>query len=346
VVIESETVEREKVDIKNGLVIEPGLKNIEIKFTGISLIKSNQIKFQYKLEGHDPVWIDADENRTAYYSYLPPGNYTFRVKAANSDGIWNEEGATIRLELKPFFYQTNWFYLVCVAIAFLTLFAIWKISVYRLEARERRLEKLVNEKTEELKIANQELQHLANSDGLTKIGNRRCFEDFLAAEWKRARRSNTEISLILIDIDHFKLFNDTYGHLEGDECLKKVAKALEKTVNRPTDLVARFGGEEFAIVLGGTDAEGARIIAGEAFENVNELQIPHNKSDTSGYLTISIGIATTFATDELTEAELVKAADKALYQAKENGRNQIVSRDITQTAYSIPVVEAEYTDIV
>ncbi len=345
VVIESATVERENVNIHDGLTIEAGQKNVEIKFTGISLIKSNQIKFKYKLEGHDRDWIDADKNRTAYYSYLPPGNYQFRVKAANSDGIWNEEGATIKLELQPFIYQTSWFYLLCLAVGVLVLLTVWKVSVFQLEANERRLAKLVDEKTEELKKANKELQHLANSDGLTAIGNRRRFEEFLADEWHRAIRFKTEISLILIDIDNFKLFNDTYGHLEGDDCLKKVAKALRQTIHRPTDLVARFGGEEFAIILGGTDAEGALTVAREAFENVNNLQISHDNSETGKFLTVSIGIATTLAELGMLESELIKAADQALYQAKENGRNQIISNDLIQTPYRIPIVGVEYIEI-
>ncbi len=327
VVIESATVEREAVDIKNGLTIEPGQKNVEINFTGISLIKSEQIKFKYKLEGHDADWIDADTRRTAYYSYLPPGNYHFRVKAANSDGIWNEEGATINLELKHFFYQTKAFVLLCIAVGTLCLFLVWQFSVYQLKTHQRKLAKLVDEKTAELKKVNNELQHLANSDGLTKIGNRRRFEQFLTDEWHRAVRFKTEISLVMLDIDHFKLYNDTYGHQAGDDCLQKVAEALADTIKRPTDLVARFGGEEFAIILGGTDAEGAINIAEQAMENVKNLKIPHSNSKTSEYLTISLGVATTFAKFEITESELIKAADKALYRAKENGRNQINSFD-------------------
>ncbi len=345
VIIESATIEREQVDIHQGLTIEPGQKNIEINFTGISLIKSAQIKFKYKLEGHDADWIDADTRRTAYYSYLPPGNYRFLVKAANSDGIWNEEGAGLKLELKPFFYQTKSFYLLCIAIGALCLFLVWQFSVYQLKSRQKKLARLVSEKTEELKKANDELHHLANSDGLTKIGNRRRFEQFLADEWHRAVRFKTEISLILIDIDHFKLFNDTYGHQSGDACLQKVADALTATIHRPTDLVARFGGEEFAIILGGTDLEGARIIAEQAMENLKDLEIPHGKSQTSDYLTISIGIATTFVTFGMREAELVKAADKALYQAKANGRNQIVSNNLTQLFQEISVFEKEYLGI-
>jgi diguanylate cyclase (GGDEF)-like protein len=329
VVIESATVEREPVDIRNGLTIEPGQKNIEINFTGISLIKSKQIKFKYKLEGHDADWIDADTRRTAYYSSLPPGNYSFKVKAANSDGLWNETGAALELELKPFFYQTDRFYMLCVLTGILGLFAVWKISVHQLEARERKLARLVGEKTRELKKANEELQHLAHSDGLTAVGNRRLFEDFLADEWHRAIRFKTEISLILLDIDHFKLFNDRYGHQAGDECLKKVAAALRGTIHRPTDLLARFGGEEFAVVLGGTNLEGALNIAEQAIENVKNLAVPHCKSPTSGHLTISVGVATTFVTIGMAESELIKAADEALYQAKENGRDRIVSKDLT-----------------
>ncbi len=345
VVIESAAVEREKVDIQNGLTIEPGQKNIEINFTAISLIKSDQIKFKYKLVGHDSDWIDADTDRTAYYSYLPPGKYQFLVKAANSDGIWNEQGASLNLKLEPFFYQTNWFYMLCAALFVFVLLIGWKIAVFRLASRERHLAKLVGEKTAELEIANSELKQLANSDGLTKIGNRRRFNDFLADEWHRAIRFKTEISLILIDIDHFKLFNDTYGHQNGDDCLQKVAEALAATINRPTDLAARFGGEEFAIILGGTDEAGALIIAKQAMENVKNLQIPHSRSKTSEYLTISIGVATTFAKLGMTEAVLIKSADQALYQAKENGRNRFVSGSFPQVPYQTPIAETDYAEI-
>ena len=339
VVIESATVEREPVDIRNGLSIEPGQKNVEINFTGISLIKSEQIKFKYKLEGHDADWIDAGTQRTAHYSYLPPGNYRFFVKAANSDGIWNEEGASLNLQLNPFFYQTKAFYLLCLAVGTLCLFLVWQFSVYQLKTHQRKLAKLVNEKTAELKKANDELHHLANSDGLTRIGNRRRFEKFLADEWHRAVRFKTEISLVMLDIDHFKLYNDTYGHQAGDDCLQKVAEALAETIKRPTDLVARFGGEEFAIILGGTDAEGAINIAELAMENIKNLKIPHSNSKTNEYLTISIGVATAFAKFDLTETDLIKAADKSLYRAKENGRNQINSFDFITQKSSILLEE-------
>lgn len=129
----------------------------------------------------------------------------------------------------------------------------------------------------------------------------------------------------MLDIDHFKLFNDTYGHHEGDECLKRVAAALKDTVHRPTDLLARFGGEEFALVLGGTDRAGAVNIAERAMGKVKSLRIPHRTSETSSHVTVSAGVATLFVTVDMSEAELIKAADEALYRAKANGRNQIAS---------------------
>jgi len=323
VVIEDILIDRNHVDFRGGASIEPGQRDVEIRYTGISLIKSDQIKFQYKLDGHDKEWIDAGTRRTATYAYLPPATYTFRVRASNSDGVWSQKDADVKIDLKPFFYQTKIFYLLAVLCCAILLLVIWKTSVYQLEARERKLKRLVAERTDELAKANEILQNLANSDGLTKIGNRRRFESFLTDEWHRAVRFKTEISLIMIDIDHFKLFNDTYGHQAGDECLQKVAEALADTIKRPTDLVARFGGEEFAIVLDGTDLEGCMTIAEQVIENIRNMQIPHYASSTSEYLTVSVGIATLFAKFDNSEADLIKAADRALYYAKRNGRNRI-----------------------
>jgi len=323
VVVESILVDRKPIDFRGGAAIEPGQKDIEIQYTGISLIKSDQIKFKYRLEGHDADWIDAGTRRSVFYSSLPYGNYTFHVMAANSDGIWSESEATVNLTLKPFFFQTRSFYFLMIFCGAGLLLLVWKVSVHQLEAREKRLTKLVKERTAELAKANENLQNLANSDGLTKIGNRRRFESFLADEWHRAVRFKTEISLVMIDIDHFKLYNDTYGHQAGDECLQRVAEAFAEAIKRPTDLVARFGGEEFALVLGGTDSAGALQIAEQAIQNLRELEIPHDMSATCHLLTVSAGVATMFANFELTEIDLIKAADRALYQAKKDGRNRI-----------------------
>ena len=180
----------------------------------------------------------------------------------------------------------------------------------------------LREMQQELEVKNAELERLSSQDGLTGIANRRIFDEFIDKEWMRAAREKQPISLILIDIDHFKLYNDNYGHQGGDDCLRRVAQALASTVRRPGDLVARYGGEEFAVVMPGTDAEGAASIADALRSRIEELHLRHEFSTTADHVTISLGVAT-MVPDGSQQAEvLVAAADKALYEAKESGRNR------------------------
>lgn len=167
------------------------------------------------------------------------------------------------------------------------------------------------------------LQHLAFVDGLTGIANRRHFDETIETELRRARRRGTEISLILIDIDHFKTYNDHFGHLGGDECLRKVADTLAAATNRPGDLLARYGGEEFACILPETGIEGARIVAETFREVVAALGLPHPASTTADHLTLSLGVATYQADESSTVDGLIERADKALYTAKQTGRNRV-----------------------
>ncbi|MGD8558529.1 MAG: diguanylate cyclase [Gammaproteobacteria bacterium] len=180
----------------------------------------------------------------------------------------------------------------------------------------------LGELQKELQKSNAELQKLTCQDGLTGIANRRRFDDFIQKECLRSAREGTPISLILIDIDYFKLYNDNYGHLKGDDCLHKVAKALQKAVQRPADLVARYGGEEFAVVLPSTDATGAMKIADQLRRTVEGLELPHAYSPLSNIITISMGIACKVAVESASPADLIEMADGALYEAKNAGRNQ------------------------
>ncbi len=176
---------------------------------------------------------------------------------------------------------------------------------------------------EELKRVNQELEELAMTDGLTRIANHRFFDQKLKTEWHRLRREVAPFSLILCDIDYFKRYNDTYGHLAGDSCLQRVAKALRDSVKRPSDLVARYGGEEFAIILPNTDLEGATHIAEIICTQIRSLKIPHRDSLIKPYVTLSVGVASTIPMPSLTPETLIMTADYALYQAKTNGRDRI-----------------------
>jgi diguanylate cyclase (GGDEF)-like protein len=175
-----------------------------------------------------------------------------------------------------------------------------------------------------LKLRTDRLEQVAMQDGLTQIPNRRHFDQKLREEWGRLTRNGQSLSLLMIDIDQFKLYNDHYGHGAGDECLRQVAQALYQVPQRPTDLVARYGGEEFAAVLPETDEAGAGHLAQRLLEAVRALGIEHAYSDVAPHVTISVGVATHSPRQPKRDAEALKqSADRALYQAKSQGRNRL-----------------------
>lgn len=177
----------------------------------------------------------------------------------------------------------------------------------------------------QLKARTEMLERLALVDGLTGIANRRSFDQSLEHEWKRASRNALPISVIMIDIDHFKLYNDNYGHGAGDICLQQVAGALRSVTQRPADLVARYGGEEFAALLPETNNQGAESIASAMREAVSNLKLPHEHSPVADHVTVSLGHATDIAQAAASPRSMVDAADGALYKAKESGRNRVVA---------------------
>jgi len=179
----------------------------------------------------------------------------------------------------------------------------------------------LRESQKKLLVANLELQRLTNLDGLTGLANRRYFDEYLNAEWLRARRQQTPFSVLMIDVDNFKHYNDTFGHVAGDTVLRKVAAALQGTIQRPTDLAARFGGEEFALLLPFTPAEGAQLLAEQARLAVESLAIP---SANGKVVTISVGGASLTPERDGAALKLIEAADQALYEAKHLGKNQVV----------------------
>ena len=209
-------------------------------------------------------------------------------------------------------------------------------SYTELEALNYELEKRVEARTIELqaeieqrkkveialKEANQKLKSLVNVDGLTMVANRRCFDDWLTEQWAWLARQNQWFSLILFDLDFFKLYNDFYGHLAGDHCLTKVSQAISKKVTRAGDLVARYGGEEFAILLPNTDLAGAIVVTQVIQQTIQELAIPHLPSSVKSIVTISIGISAILPTPEISPHELIEQADQALYKAKQQGRDR------------------------
>jgi len=181
--------------------------------------------------------------------------------------------------------------------------------------------------TEE-KTAQIALEQLATRDGLTGLANRRCFDDTLAAEWTRAVRQHQPLSLLMVDVDNFKAYNDAHGHVGGDECLKRIAAAVASEM-RANDLVARYGGEEFAVILPNQSLKGAAIVAERIRCRVEQLRVPH-RANSARHVTVSIGAATAIAACDTMPCQLVATADAALYRAKHMGRNRI----------SLPITEA------
>ena len=185
----------------------------------------------------------------------------------------------------------------------------------------------LRESQQQLLEANLELRKLTQSDGLTGLSNRRYLDEYLNAEWRRGMRAQTEVSFLMIDVDNFKPYNDTYGHVAGDEVLKQIASTVEGCLGRPGDLAARFGGEEFAVVLPGTSAGGTRLLAEKVRLEVEALRIPHAGSSSGQYVTISVGCATQVPSPDAPMTTLIEAADLALYRAKRDGKNRVAAME-------------------
>lgn len=192
-----------------------------------------------------------------------------------------------------------------------------------LAATNQHLEERVAERTRQLEIAYRKLEAVSRTDGLLDIANRMYFDECIKAEWKRARREDKNLALLMLDVDFFKRYNDTYGHQQGDACLRAVAKAAGAALRRPADLLARYGGEEMVALLPNTDLAGARLVAEAIQSRLAALAIPHAASGIAEHVTVSIGAACIRPGMGNKPEQLIAAADSALYEAKRCGRNRI-----------------------
>jgi len=222
-----------------------------------------------------------------------------------------------------------------------TIFTAFIVTYCKMIAqRSATIEHRVIEKTNELSLANQKLEMLSRIDGLTGIANRRQMDEVLDREWLRAIRNGSEIAFVLIDIDFFKTYNDNYGHLMGDNCLKHVATTLKDIPGRPTDLVARYGGEEFALVL--AETRSVYVIAEKCRQSIEQLSIRHEFSGAADVVTISIGVCSCKPESGTEPGVIIDTADKALYRAKAKGKNRIEYSELGISGNSIPIRPARH----
>lgn len=203
---------------------------------------------------------------------------------------------------------------------------------HSLQVQNARLQQEIQQRQQmesALQEANQQLHRLATSDPLTKLANRRLFDECLSKAWSILTREKLPLSLLLCDVDFFKLYNDSKGHQAGDECLHQVAQAMKHTVKRPADLVARYGGEEFAVILPNTNGEGALRVAEEIQGSIRTLEITHPQSPISEFITLSLGASCTIPWYKGSPEVLIATADRALYQAKQSGRDRTIFVPLT-----------------
>ena len=225
------------------------------------------------------------------------------------------------------YYQTFFLHSFSLFLLLVALVAIYFFTKYR--RLSKKLKASVKDRTEELrqandklKAANEKLELISMIDGLTSVGNRRAFDIAYTKAWNLSLREGMQLSLIMMDIDHFKVFNDTYGHLAGDQALIKIAEAIKSVIRRPGDLAARYGGEEFVVLQINTTEEGAAVVAEKIRRGIEELRM--EIGEIKSIITVSIGGASVVPTDEMAPEELIGKADRALYMAKEEGRNRVI----------------------
>lgn len=323
-ILEAFTQGGEPSNVSSGDRLSRGRGRIVFDYALLSFFREGDTRYQTQLaplEQRPNGWV-RDARREV--GPLPPDDYTFRVWGRDYAG--NVTGpAEVSFTVLPRVWQTWWALGLYAMVLAGGIAALVRIRFRAHRRQQQALRQLVDARTRELKDANQVLNELSYLDPLTGIGNRRRFAERLDHEWRRALRARGPLSLIMIDIDFFKPFNDTNGHQKGDACLRAIAGALADGLPRAGDSVARYGGEEFAVILPLTDRDGAVTLAESLRQRIQALAIPHAASPIASVVTISCGVATVTPSPEIASSELTRLADESLYVAKHTGRNRTVA---------------------
>lgn len=314
--------------VESGLTLPHDHSGLRFAFAATSFRDEQRVQYRYRLLGHEPGWSEPDLAGSVSYGSLSSGQYEFRVAAANSDDVWAQTPATFEFEVARPWWEYPGTWVGALVLVGLTGWGGIRLSLWRVEHQRRQLKLLVARRTRELKAKNRELEQLAITDELTGLFNRRHFISRLDHEWELLARSPrpTPLSLVILDLDHFKEVNDRFGHQAGDRALAETARRLQRTA-RQADTLARYGGEEFAMVLPFTDREGATKAARRMLESMTgePLEVLSGKSV---HVSASIGTATAMICRRSAPGgidELIRRADGALYEAKHAGRGRVAS---------------------
>jgi diguanylate cyclase (GGDEF)-like protein len=305
------------------LALSGHARRIDFSFSAPVFVAQRRTLFHYRLVGFDRDWVMDDRTGEARYTSLEPGSYRFEVAMRGEQGAWSAPVLLAEIDVEPRYYERLGFAALAVLALLAAAAGVHRWAERRLRQRAAALELLVGERTEQLREANRQLEALATSDPLTGLANRRLLQEAMDRELRRAARNRTEISLVMVDVDYFKRYNDSLGHVSGDDCLRQVAMALRSAATRPADLVARYGGEEFAVLLPETAAPAAAAVAESLRQMVEKLAIPHPASPIAGCVTISAGVMGLVPAAGIDAAAVIAAADAALYRGKQQGRNRV-----------------------
>lgn len=311
--------------VPDGAVLPHRHDTVTFAFASPSFLAEQRTRFQDRLVGYDAGWSQPHAYPRQRYTNLPAGDYLFEVRAVGEGGRVSPKPARFSFSVASPWWETVPARAGLVVAIGAAAYGIALMRTRRVRRRNEELEALVCERTRELADANRTLEQLATTDALTGIANRRVFQAQLASEWARAGREGRTLSLLMIDVDDFKAYNDALGHQTGDACLRRVAQVVAAHAARAGDVAARYGGEEFAVLLTGIGAEGTLAVAERVRAAVAGLGITHPASPAAPVVTISVGFASARPVPGALAATLVAAADAALYEAKRSGRNRVVA---------------------
>ncbi|WP_462158578.1 ligand-binding sensor domain-containing protein [Pseudoalteromonas sp. GB56] len=301
------------------MLIPSDVNRLSITYAGLGFVMTERVEYQTKLQGYDRNWVERGNLSITEYTNLAPGKYQFQVRARYPYGQWQEAGTTLNFKVAPKVWQTVPFKLAITAVFVLSLILIYRLRFYHLKRSEAQLKQRVKEQTKVLAEQAQAFEHQATHDQLTAIANRRAFDSWLIEHFDVAAQKQLPLSLLIIDIDHFKQINDRYSHMIGDRVIVEVVEVVRTCLTEEA-LFARWGGEEFTILLPHTDEQSALVQAHTICDRVFAHEYQHIAEDL--HVSVSIGVADNHSAANYDR--LLSNVDKALYLAKEHGRNRVV----------------------